>query len=109
MATPTVHGSEFVSEETDFKESLDCCQTFASYSALEWVPDTRVPIKRYSTGYHNNPKKCYSHIESRDDVLKGTVRGKIGFLFTKNAKNGSALWILMKLGSNNGVPMLDFS
>ena len=41
--------------------------------------------------------------------VKGTVPGKIGFLFNKFAKNGSTLWILMKLGSNNGVVMLDFS
>ena len=40
MATLTVHGSEFVTEELDLNESLDCRQTCASYSALEWMPDT---------------------------------------------------------------------
>ena len=44
-------------------------------------------------------KKSYRHF----------FDGKTGFLFNKFAKNGYTLWILMKLGLNNGVAMLDFS
>ena len=36
---------------------------------------------RMGAGYHNNPKKCYSHIESRDGPLKMRLSRNVKYFF----------------------------